>query len=177
MKSLFNTILLGALLVMLPVILGGCAGLAPGPPDAREALQGLADNAAHGLLEAPPWAPADPAAVTILLQPAEVDATLPITPDALNEALARGLLSQENSPHVLDWMPASMSRSSSEQWLLQARLSAEAPPLRLSDRVLQPYRLQFDLSRPGDERSHWQWQASGAVDLDALPATEPTPAP
>lgn len=161
MKCLFASALL--------VVLGGCAVLSQSPPDAREALRGLADNAARGLLAAPPWPKENASAVTIFLQPAEVDASLPITPDALNEALARGLLSQENAPHVLDWAPASMAQNANEQWLLQARLSAETPPMRLSDRILQPYHLQFDLSRPGDERSHWHWQASGAVDLDALP--------
>jgi len=164
-------LLLGSVLLVgfVTIALGGCVSLSQAPPDAREALRGLADNAAEGLLEAPPWVSENASAVTILLRPAEVDASLPITPGALNEALARGLLSHENAPHVLDWTPASITQGVSEQWLLQARLSAETPPLRLSDRILQPYHLQFDLSRPGDERSHWQWQASGAVDLDALP--------
>ncbi|MGM8852182.1 hypothetical protein ACS8E6_16955 [Salinicola halophyticus] len=161
-----------ALAGLVLTLLSGCAGFGEPAPGNREtrALRGLADGAARGLLEAPPWDAENASAVTILLRPAEVDATLPISPEALNEALARGLLSQEKAPHVLDWAPASMSRSTSEQWLLQARLSAEAPPLRLSDRILQPYHLQFDLSRPGDEQSHWRWQARGAVDLDALPA-------
>ncbi|WP_110654545.1 hypothetical protein [Salinicola halimionae] len=162
---LTRVLLVGSLLTAL----SGCAGLGQSAPDAREALRGLADSAARGLLEASPWRAENASAATILLRPAEVDATLPITPDSLNEALARGLLSQENAPYVLDWAPASTPRSTSEQWLLQARLSAEAPPLRLSDRILQPYHLQFDLSQPGDEQSHWQWQASGALDLDALP--------
>ncbi|OLO05727.1 hypothetical protein [Salinicola socius] len=165
------------LVSILVMTLAGCAGLSQSPPDAREALRGLADNAARGLLETPPWSSENASAVTVLMRPAQVDASLPITPEALNEALARGLLSQENAPHVLDWAPVSMSQSASQQWLLQARLSAETPPLHLSDRILQPYRLQFDLSRPGDEGTHWHWQASGAVDLDALPSDDALSAP
>jgi len=173
---LARLLLTGLPLAVLLTLLGSCASTGQSAPNARDALRGLADNAARGLLEAPPWAAENALAVTILLRPAEVDETLPITPDALNEALARGLLSQEKSPHVLDWAPASMSRSIGEQWLLQARLSAEGPPLQLSDRTLQPYHLQFDLSRPGDEQSHWQWHASGAVDPDALPTAISTSA-
>lgn len=166
------------LIGMLSLAVSGCAGLmSQNPPDAREALRGLADNAAQGLLETPPWAPTATSAVTILMRQADVDAALPITPGALNEALARGLLSQTDAPHVLDWAPQSISTRGNAQWLLQARLSAETPPLRLSDRTLQPYHLQFDLSRPGDESSHWQWQASGAVDLDALPPTDASAPP
>lgn len=166
------------LIGILSLLMSGCAGwLSQDPPDAREALRGLANSAAQGLLETPPWAPTPTPAVTILLRQADVDTALPITPDALNEALARGLLSQEDAPHVLDWAPQSISSQANAQWLLQARLSAETPPLRLSDRTLQPYYLQFDLSRPGDESAHWQWQASGAVDLDALPATDTSPPP
>ncbi|WP_110707155.1 hypothetical protein [Salinicola sp. CR57] len=165
MKSLIT----GLVLLML----GGCAGLSQSPPDAREALKGLAANAARGLLASPPWPAQDTPAITILLRPAEVAETLPITPSALNEALGRALLSNENAPHVLDWAPASISARADGQWLLQAELTADSPPLRLSDRTLQPYRLQFDLSQPGGE--HWQWQASGALDPDALPRTTESP--
>lgn len=153
--------------------LGGCAGLSQSPPDAREALKGLAANAARGLLASPPWPEQNTPAVTILLRPAEVAETLPITPAALNEALGRALLSNENAPHVLDWVPTSMSAQTDGQWLLQARLTADSPPLRLSDRTLQPYLLQFDLSQPDGE--HWQWHARGAIDPDALPKTTESP--
>ncbi|GHB12562.1 hypothetical protein [Salinicola rhizosphaerae] len=167
---------LGRLLVALNValMLSGCAGFGASPPSERQALRGLADNAARGLLNEPPWPASSTADVTILMQPAEVDGHLPVPPDALNEALGRALLSHADAPHVLDWVPDAMHGDDGNQWLLQATLSADAPPLRLSDRVLQPYRLSFDLSQPGKVQSHWQWHANGAVDLDALPfdATE-----
>ncbi|WP_162619441.1 hypothetical protein [Salinicola peritrichatus] len=154
----------------LLLALAACAGLSQPPPTSREALRGLATSAAQGLLASPPWSPDRTASTTILMRPAEVDEALPISAAALNEALGRALLSREDSPHVLDWVPNSPRGAMEDQWLLQARLSADAPPLRLSDRTLQPYTLQFDLSRPSDPASHWQWQASGALDLDALPA-------
>lgn len=160
---------------ILLLTLSGCAEFMSSPPDnARQALRGLADSAAEGLLAKPPWPAKATPEVTILMRPAEVDDTLPVPPEALNEALGRALLSHEQAPHVLDWVPRAMSGDDGNQWLLQATLSAEAPALHLSDRVLQPYRLRFDLLQPGKPQSHWQWQGSGAVDLDALPAFSPS---
>lgn len=161
--------LLVALATMLA--LGACARFDTPPPTPREALRSLATSAAQSLLAEPPWPVSQTAGTVVLLRPATVDAALPITAAALNEALGRALLSRENSPHVLDWTPSSESVDASlDQWTLQAVLSSESPPLRLSDRTLVPYRLRFILLRPGDPGSHWQWQVNGALDLDALPA-------
>ncbi|WP_251975998.1 hypothetical protein [Salinicola avicenniae] len=157
------------LALALLLTLAGCAGLTTPAPDSRQALGGLAGKAASGLLEQPPWPAERTPQITLLMRPAEVDAPLPITPEALNEALGRALLATAEAPLVLDWAPQAIDIGDSDQWLLQISLNAPAPPLRLSDRTLQPYRLQLDLSRPTNGTAHWQWQASGAVDLDALP--------
>ncbi|WP_110669457.1 hypothetical protein [Salinicola halophilus] len=159
----------GLLATLILVLLAGCAGLASAPSTPRQALSGLAESAARGLLAAPPWPAGQTRDTVILLRPAQVDANLPIGAEALNEALGRALLSRATSPHVLDWAPSGALGENGDQWTLQATLSADAPPLRLSDRTLQPYRLQFVLSHASDASNHWQWQASGALDLDALP--------
>ncbi|WP_110685724.1 hypothetical protein [Salinicola aestuarinus] len=160
----------GLLVSLMLTMLAGCAGIAAPPPSPRQALSDLAESAASGLLAEPPWPAARTHDTVVLLRPAKVDADLPISGEALNEALGRALLARETSPHVLDWAPRGEWQASPDQWVLQATLSANAPPLRLSDRTLQPYRLRFVLSQASDTETHWQWQASGALDLDALPA-------
>ncbi|WIX32988.1 hypothetical protein QO259_19645 [Salinicola sp. JS01] len=159
----------------LMTLLSACSGLSSAPETPRQALRGLAASAATGLLKQPPWPVAQTPKITVLLGPAEVAARLPISAAALNEALGRALLSQPDSPHVLDWVPAQLDGATPDQWLLQASLSADAPPLVLSDRTLQPYRLRFDLTHVATPSEHWQWQASGALDLDALPGSRGAP--
>ncbi|GAB2789289.1 hypothetical protein GCM10027040_14410 [Halomonas shantousis] len=158
------------LLPMLLIVLwlAGCAGAPQHPQNPRQAVYGLSQRTAEELLAHPPWNRASQE-IVLLVVPPEVDDSLEITPQRFHESLTRALLAQAGGPQVLDWSP-DMERGTTpdNQWLVVSRLQATDPALRLSDRVLRPYRLELVLRRLGESSPAWQQQLTGALDVSAL---------
>ncbi|MFC3285678.1 hypothetical protein [Litchfieldella rifensis] len=153
---------------LIAIMLGGCASAPDQPTMMRQALVGLSDRAARLVLADPVW-DLPTADVVVLLAPPEVDEQLGIGTERFHENLSRALLAQQEGPQLLDWTPAMDSAEApANQWLLECRLAADGPRLRLSDRELLPYRLTLSLRRPGDGAPRWQQHISGAIDASAL---------
>jgi|GEM_PF-586630 len=154
-------------LLSLVALLIGCATTPDAPTQLRQALLGLGQRAAEEVVSAPP-VPEALRDQVLLLAPPDVDAKLNLAQARVQESLTRGLLGVKDGPQVLDWQPGSTPAGDSQQWLVDSRLIADGPRLRLSDRELVPYRLELRLRRPGDGAALWSTAISGAFDADAL---------
>lgn len=153
---------------LIAIMLGGCAGAPEQPTALRQALVSLSDHAARLVLAEPAWT-RPTADVVVLLAPPDVDDQLGIGTERFRESLSRALLAHQEGPQLLDWTPAMDSVDAPDNhWLLESRLAADGPRLRLSDRELLPYRLTLSLRRPGDETPRWQQHINGAIDASAL---------
>lgn len=160
---------IGRLLVIgLALLLASCASPPDRPTQLRQALLGLSEQAARLLIEEPAWE-LEAREIVLLLSSTEVEASLPIGQARFEESLTRALLAYPAGPQVIDWQPRiSHAEAPAGQWLLDTRLVADGPELRLSDRTLLPYRLELRLRRPEDTRPRWERTISGAFDADAL---------
>lgn len=157
-----------AILLLTITLLTACAAPPDRPTQLRQALLGLGEDASRLLMEEPAWE-LEAREIVLLLSSTEVDSALPIGAERLAESLTRALLAYPDGPQVIDWQPqTSQATTPAGQWLLDARLAADGPELRLSDRALLPYRLELGLRRPGDARPRWERTLSGAFDADAL---------
>lgn len=153
---------------LLGLLLSGCASTPDAPTLLRQALFGLGEAASTTLLTEPVWTH-DTADVVLLLAEPDVDAALGIARERFAESLSRALLANPDGPQVLDWVGAmDEGRLPDNQWLLETRLRADGPRLRLSDRELLPYELRLRLRRPGDAEPQWEEHLYGAFDATAL---------
>ncbi|MBF8223438.1 MULTISPECIES: hypothetical protein [Halomonadaceae] len=157
-----------AILWLMITLLTACASPPDRPTQLRQALMGLSEEATRLLIEEPAW-DLEAREITLLLSHAEVEESLPIGQARFEESLTRALLAYPAGPQVIDWRPQmSNVTAPAGQWLLDARLVADGPELRLSDRALLPYRLELRLRRPEDSQPRWERAISGAFDADAL---------
>ncbi|MCA0915731.1 MULTISPECIES: hypothetical protein [Halomonas] len=148
--------------------LSGCAGAPERPDSLRQALLGLGHHAAEQVAQAPPLAETPLIDQVLLLSPPNVDERLSLSVARVQESLTRGLLAIDDGPQVLDWQPGDTPAADTQQWLIDSRLIADGPRLRLSDRELVPYRFELRLRRPGDGAALWSTVLNGAFDADAL---------
>lgn len=155
------------LLLLVPVLLAGCAAAPDRPETLRQALFNLGERAAERVMEAPAL-PRPPADQVLLLAAPEVNGELGIGRERFLESLTRALLAVSDGPQVLDWSDSMGDGGGDNQWRLESRLMADGPRLRLSDRELLPYRLTLELRRPGEEAAHWESSLQGALDATAL---------
>ena len=154
-------------LLLLALLLTGCAGSPEQPTTVRQALFGLSERAAERVTATPPL-PSPAVDQVLLLAIPEVDARLGIAAERLLESLTRALLAVSGGPQVLEWREAMAEGGHANQWRLETRLVADGPRLRLSDRELLPYRLSLELSRSGRDEPAWRTDISGALDATAL---------
>ncbi len=155
------------LLLLVPLLLAGCAAAPDRPETLRQALFNLGERAASRVTEAPAL-PHPPADQVLLLVTPEVNGELGIGQERFRESLTRALLAVGDGPQVLDWTDSMGEGGSTNQWRLESRLMADGPRLRLSDRELLPYRLTLILRRPDGESVMWEESLQGALDATAL---------
>lgn len=160
-------IVVGLLLSSMALLQVGCGSAPPQPSPVRQALVSLSDRAAQQVIRAPDWTQALEDVVMLVADP-EVDRALGIEVERFREHLSRALLAQRDGPQVIDATPGMTEAANDNQWLLESRLLADGPRLRLSDRELLPYKLTLTLRRPGEENPRWQQQLTGAIDTTAL---------
>lgn len=155
------------LLLLLALLLAGCAAAPERPETLRQALFNLGERAAIRVTEAPAL-PRPPGDQVLLLAAPEVNGELGIGQERFRESLTRALLAVGDGPQVLDWTDSMGEGGGDNQWRLESRLMADGPRLRLSDRELLPYRLTLILRRPDGESVMWEESLQGALDATAL---------
>lgn len=160
--------LVRAATLLMILAITGCAIGPEQPQTVRQALLALGQSAAEEVIKSPPLEATSLRDQVLLLSPPSVDGSFTIDQPQLQESLTRGLLGTEDGPQVLDWQPGDTPSEHSGQWLIDSRLIADGPRLRLSDRELLPYRLELRLRRPGDGAAQWSTVINGAFDADAL---------
>ncbi|WP_148252479.1 hypothetical protein [Aidingimonas lacisalsi] len=149
-------------------LMSACATTSDQPSDLRQALFGLSERAAEEVLATSVWTRPTEDVVLLLAAP-EIDGTLNVDTERFSETLTRALLAVSDGPQVLNWQPRMADADLPDnQWLMESRLVADGPILRLSDRELLPYRLTLELRRPGDNEPRWSRDFSGAFDATAL---------
>ncbi|WP_106476631.1 hypothetical protein [Phytohalomonas tamaricis] len=161
--------LVAALFILIVLAsLSSCASVNDyAPSQTRHPIAGLGSYAASQILASPDLAHQDD--IVLLVAPVRVDGALPVASDHFREVLTRALLSQENAPQVISWVPEQDGQMlGAHQWLLSAQLDASFAPLGLTDRTLYPYQLTLVLHRPGDEAPRWQTIIEGAFDSHSL---------
>ncbi|SHM71849.1 hypothetical protein SAMN05660971_03701 [Halomonas cupida] len=156
-----------ALTLVVALIMTGCASQPDQPRTLRQALLALGQSAAMEVADSVPLQATSLRDQVLLLSPPGVDGRLTVDQSQLQESLTRGLLGIEDGPQVLDWQPGDTPQNTS-QWLVDSRLIADGPRLKLSDRELLPYRLELRMRRPGDGAALWSSVINGAFDADAL---------
>ncbi|WP_457808963.1 hypothetical protein [Kushneria sp. EE4] len=169
-----------AFIVLLSLVMAGCAGQDGDPSRHRTPLENLGQAAATEVLREPPWQD-DPQSRVLLVTPVQADADFGEQADArFNDALTRRLLSARHGPQVLSVTEApARSDAPANQWRLSSHLRAPLGAITLSDRRLYPYALTVTLQRGDSDDIWWQKEIDGAFDELGLPLSKAavTPAP
>ncbi|WP_148663925.1 hypothetical protein [Kushneria konosiri] len=167
-------------MVLLALLMTGCAGMDNDLSRHRTPLENLGQTAAVDVLKAPPW-PDSTSHRVILVTPVEADADFGACADArFDDALIRRLLSARDGPQVLSVAQASAQPETPDnQWRLSSDLQSPLGAIVLSDRKLYPYRLTLTLRRGNSNDIWWQKEIDGALDSLGLPLSQAaaTPAP
>ncbi len=167
-------------LVLLTLLMAGCAGMNNEASRHRTPLESLGETAAIEVLKEPPWQ-GTTASRVILVTPVQADADFGAQADArFNDALTRRLLSARHGPQVLSVADApAQADATANQWRLFSRLQAPLGAITLSDRKLYPYTLTLTLRRGDSDDIWWQQEIDGALDERGLPlpAAAMTPPP
>lgn len=171
-------VFLPALLVMA-LILTGCAGLDNDVSRTRTPLENLGHTAAEAVLKDPHW-PGNTRDRVLLVAPATMAGNFGSrADDRFNDALIRGLLSARDGPQVLSVNEDDPAHDDApdNQWRLTSTLSAPLGAIALSDRLLYPYALTLMIKRADSDAVWWQHDIDGAFDERGLYLPSPPDEP